>query len=129
VSEHIHARLQRIEERVANLDDTVAILARVDDAQAKQRIQETFAADPSMVIIYRGVEKGLSQKQIAAELRTRKLLRADQADVSRACAVLDDKGFVKRGRKGYEVREGWESFGIDRALKQILKAKKVPPLE
>jgi hypothetical protein len=127
--DHTQARLQRIEERVANLDDTVAILAMVDDAPAKRRIAETFTDDPSMVIIYRGVHKKLSQSQIAEELRRRGLSRADQGDVSRACSILEEKGFLtKKGPKGYSIREGWDAFGIEKALRQVLRTKHVEPL-
>ena len=95
MTDHAQERLQRIEERVG-LDNTVSILAAVDDALAKARIEEVFGDDSSMVIIYRGVEKMLSQTQIAAELRKRGLTRADQGDVSRACAFMLDKGFLKK---------------------------------
>lgn len=123
------ARLQRIEARVASLDDTVSILATVDDALAKQRIDEVFGDDPSMVVLYRGVQLGLSQERIAGELRRRGLQRADQGDVSRACAFLMDKRFLKkREPKGYTVRDGWEAFGLDKFLKQVLKARKIEPL-
>jgi hypothetical protein len=129
VTDHTQERLQRIEERVASLDNTVSILAAVDDAMAKARIVEVFGDDPSMVIIYRGVEKKLSQTQIAAELRKRGLTRADQGDVSRACAFMLDKRFLKKKKpKGYAVREGWEPFGLDKYLKQVLKRQK-PPVE
>jgi hypothetical protein len=129
VTDHTQERLQRIEERVASLDDTVSILATVDDALAKQRIVEVFGDDPSMVIIYRGVEKKLSQTQIAGELRRRGLPRADQGDVSRACAFLLDKRFLKKKEpKGFAVRDGWEAFGLDKYLKHVLKTQK-PPVE
>lgn len=129
MTDHTQARLQRIEERVASLDDTVAILATVDDALAKQRIAETFGDDPSMVIIYRGVQQGLSQTRIAAELKARGLQRADQGDVSRACSFLEEKRFLKRkGPKGFVVRDGWDAFGLDKFLKNVLRSRKVTPL-
>jgi hypothetical protein len=129
VTDHTQERLQRIEERVASLDNTVSILAAVDDAMAKARIEEVFGDDPSMVIIYRGVEKSLSQTQIAAELRKRGLKGADQARVSTACAFMLDKRFLKKKEpKGYAVREGWEPFGLDKYLKQVLRSRK-PPVE
>jgi len=128
-SDHTQARLQRIEERVASLDDTVGILATVDDAVAKQRIAETFANDPSMVVIYCGVQKKLSQGQIAAELRARGLARADQGDVSRACAILEERRFLKKTEpKGYTSRGGWDAFGIEKFLKQVLRNNNVEPL-
>lgn len=129
MTDHTQERLQRIEERVASLDDTVSILAGVDDALAKQRMAEVFGDDPSMVIIYRGVERKLSQTQIAAELRKRGLTRADQARVSTACAFMLDKRFLKKKEpKGYAVRDGWETFGLDKYLKQVLRGHK-PPVE
>jgi hypothetical protein len=129
VTDHTQARLQRIEERVASLDDTVAILATVDDALAKQRIADTFGDDPSMVIIYRGAQKGLSQTKIAAELKARGLQRGDQGDVSRACSFLEEKRFLKRKEpKGFVVRDGWDAFGLDKYLKDVLRSKKVTPL-
>jgi len=129
VTDHTQARLQRIEDRVANLDDTVAILATVDDTLAKQRISETFGDDPSMVIIYYGVQKKLSQSQIAAELRARGLEPASQPTVSRACGLLEEKGFLKKEPRGYVVRAGWDAFGLTKYLKGVLRAKGVAPLE
>jgi hypothetical protein len=120
--DHTQARLQRIEERVASLDDTVSILAAVDDELAKKRIVDTFEMDPSMVIIYRGVQRDLTQARTAGELRTRGLQRANQARVSTARAFLEEQGFLKKTQTGYSVREGWAPFGIERYLRQVLRA-------
>lgn len=120
--DHTQARLQRIEQRVASLDDTVSILAMVDDAAAKGRIEETFGGDPSMVIIFRGVQKNLTQEQTAQELRTRKLTRADQGDVSRARSLLQERGFIKpKAPRGHVAREGWAPFGIEKFLRKVLR--------
>jgi hypothetical protein len=121
--DHTQARLQRIEQRVASLDDTVAVLAMVDDAAAKQRIEETFGNDPSMVIVYRGVQRNITQEKTAEELRARHLPRANQAEVSRARALLEDKGFLRKGEpRGYTIRDGWAPFGIERYLRRVLRS-------
>lgn len=120
--DHTQARLQRIEQRVASLDDTVSILAMVDDVAAKQRIEEIFGGDPSMVIVYRGVQKNLTQEQTADILRTKGLNRSNQAEVSRARALLEEKGFIKkREPRGYVARDGWTPFGIERYLRKVLR--------
>jgi hypothetical protein len=119
--DYTQARLQRIEERVASLDDTVSILAVVDDSAAKNRMAEMFYDDPSMAIIYIGVEKGITQTNTAEALHARKLPRADQGEVSRARAMLADKNFITKTAAGYDVRPGWKQFGIDKYLRQILK--------
>lgn len=117
-----NARLQRIEERVASLDDTVSILAMVDDAAARTRIEETFGGDPSMVLVYRGVQRSLTQEQTAQELRARGLPRIQQADVSRARSLLQERGFIKpKEPRGHAAREGWAPFGIERFLRKVLR--------
>ena len=116
-SDHSQARLQSIEERVANLDDTVAVLAMVDDVAAKERIERVFADDPRMVIVYRGMQRGLTQQETADALRARGLPGAQQADVSRARSVLVDEGFLKREGRDVLVRGGWQPFGLDKALR------------
>jgi len=127
--DHTQARLQRMEERLASLDRTVAVLAKVDDAPVK-RIAETFADDPSMVIVYRGVQENFSQARIAEALRDRALPRADQARVSRACGSLYDLGFLKKRKpSGYTIEEGWQAFGIEKSLKLILRRAGIADLE
>src|SRR5205823_13898510 len=58
------ARLQRIEDHLRSLDARVSVLSAVDSGEVKKRIAATFS-DPRMVIIYRGVQAGLTQQQIA----------------------------------------------------------------
>lgn len=129
-TDHTQVRLQRIERDVARIDDKVGILLTLGDERAKQRIADTFGNDLSMIVIYQGVKQRLSQKQIADALRLRSLTRADQGDVSRACAVLEEKGFLKGGpRGGYAIADGWDHFGIDKTLKQTLRRNKVESLE
>jgi hypothetical protein len=126
--QHTQARLQRIEERVASLDDTVSILAVMDDGVAQQRMTEMFENDPSMAIVYRSVAKGITQDATAQELANRKLTRSNQAEVSRARANLADRNFITKTESGYAVRPGWKQFGIDKYLKQVLKRAGVPDL-
>jgi hypothetical protein len=123
------ARLQRMEKDVASIDDKVGILLTLGDEPAKQRIVDTFGDDPSMIVIYQGVKQHLPQTEIAKALRDRKLKGAQQARVSQACAVLEEKGFVKTAIHGYTVADGWDHFGIDKTLKQMLRRNKVEPLE
>jgi hypothetical protein len=126
--DHTQARLQRIEERVASLDDTVSVLAIVDDTAAQERMKEMFEGDPSMAIIYLGVERQITQARSAVELRAQKLPRADQGEVSRARARLADKHFITKTSKGYVIRPGWKQFGIGKYLKQVLKSGGVKDL-
>lgn len=104
-SDHTQVRLQRMEERLANLDDTVAVLASVDSAGAKKKIARVFA-DPRIVLVYRGVQRGLNQPQTAAALKDRGLPYADQGSVSRARETLIDEQFLKRDGGMVVVQEG-----------------------
>jgi hypothetical protein len=120
------ARLQRIEKDVRNLSATVSVLAAVDSGAAKQQIADTFASDARMVIIYRGIQKGLTQTQIAEALRARELPGAQQARVSNAFDELEEKRFIERTPKGSpNVLPGWEAFGLERVLKKTLRANNV----
>jgi hypothetical protein len=126
--DHTHARLQRIENHLSNLDKRVSVLSAVDDGVVKQRIRETFG-DPRTVIIYRGVERGMTQKQIAAALKARKLPLADQPAVSRTLSDLEEKQFVRKtAAGGYILREGWEDFGLARTLKKTLRDANIDDL-
>lgn len=60
--DHTQARLQRIEDHLRSLDDRVSVLSAVDSGAAKERIAETFGSDPRTVVIYRGVQAGLTQQ-------------------------------------------------------------------
>ena len=128
MSDHTQARLQRMEERLASLDDAVAVLASIDDAGAKEKIARVFA-DPRMVIVYRGVQRNLNQPQTAAALKARGLPYADQGSVSRARETLIDENFLKRDGPKVVLQEGWKQFGIGKALKKILKEAAIRDLD
>jgi hypothetical protein len=127
--DHTQARLQRIEKDVRELAATVSVLAAVDDGQAKQRIQDTFGSDPRMVIIYRGVQKGLTQQETANSLKERGLAAATQPRVSEALDELERLRFIERAPRGVRnVVPGWDKFGLERVLKKTLKTNGVPDL-
>jgi hypothetical protein len=118
--DHVQADIQRIAKRVQSLDETVAILSRMSGA--KQQITDLFSGNPRLVIIYRGIQKGLTQTAIAKLLRDRNLPGADQGDVSRAYPTLDEAGFIRGGpQKKWVTTGGWEPFGLERILKKTLK--------
>lgn len=76
--------------------------------------------------MYLGVRREMKQQQIAEELAARGLRGASQPRVSLAESVLEDAGFVKRSPMGRPlVRDGWEEFGLAKALKKILKDHQV----
>src|SRR5438045_880403 len=119
--DHTQARLQRIEKDVRQLSATVSVLAAVDSGAAEQRMQDTFASDPRMVVIYRGIEKGLTQQQIATALKERGLAGATQPRVSEALDYLEEQRFIERAPKGQpNVLPGWDAFGLQRVLKKTL---------
>ena len=127
--QHTQAHLQRIERHVQSLDDTVSVLSAVDGA-AKQRIVDTFAGNPRLVVIYRGIQKNLTQQQIADALRQRGLSGAQQARVSNAFRELEELGFIKRAPKGpWTATGGWASFALERVLKKSLKDARVDDLD
>jgi hypothetical protein len=127
--DHTQARLQRIEDDVRELKETVSVLGVVNDREAKARIQAMFGSDPRMVIVYRGVQRGLTQEQIAAALRERGLKYATQPRVSESLTQLEDEQFIKRTPKGPPlVLLGWEKFGLKRVLKNTLRTHGVPDL-
>lgn len=122
------ARLQRIEDHLRSLDARVSVLSAVDSGATKQRIADTFS-DPRTVIIYRGVQAGLKQREIADALRERKLPRPQQQRVSDTLDELIELGFIARTKKGpFVVVDGWDSFGLDRVLKKTLRASKIDDL-
>jgi hypothetical protein len=122
VSDQTHARLQRIEEHVRKLEQTVSVLSAVDGDAAKARIAETFGSDARMSLIYRGVQRGLTQQKIADELRARSLKGAQQARVSNSFAQLEDLGFIHRTPESvWVVTEGWKAFGIEKVLRKTLR--------
>lgn len=121
-SDHTQARLQRMEDHLRNLDERVSVLSAVDGDAAKARIANTFGSDARMAIIYRGIQAGLTQREIAKALRDRKLPGAQQARVSNAFDDLDELGFITRPPKGKAIPvQGWESFGLERVLKKTIR--------
>lgn len=127
--DHTQARLQRIEKDVRDLSATVSVLAAVDDGAAKQRIQDTFGSDPRMVIIYRGVQVGMTQQEIADALKERGLPAATQPRVSESLDQLEASRFIERAPKGQRnILPGWDKFGLERTLKKTLKAHHVANL-
>jgi hypothetical protein len=122
MSDQTQARLQRIEKDVRDLSATVSVLAAVDSGAAKKRIKDTFGSDPRMVIIYRGVQAGLTQQQIANAVKKRGLPAATQQRVSDALADLEEQRFIERTSKGQPVvLPGWDKFGLERTLKKTLR--------
>ncbi len=131
MAEFDQARLQRIEERLKSLDERVSVLSVTEGAAVKQKISETFAGNPRNAIIYRGVQRGMSQSQIASALKERRLTGALQQRVSDTLAELVEAGFVRRAPKGAFVtrdEDGWNDFGLERVLKKTLRDQKVADL-
>jgi hypothetical protein len=121
--------LQDIEKHVRSLDGTVKVLASVDRPAVTRRIEHTFD-DPRMIVVYRGVQRGLKQHEIATELRVRGLPQAQQPFVSKALTDLQEQGFVEKAAKGagYVAVEGWNAFNLERILRKKLKAAGVDDL-
>jgi hypothetical protein len=126
---YTQGRLQDIEKHVRSLDETVKVLASVDRAAIRKRIELAFA-DPRVIIVFRGVQEGLTQPQIAAHLKARDLSNPTQSFVSGALAKLHDLGFVDKAPKGagYVAVEGWQAFNLKRMLRKGLKAADVDDL-
>lgn len=100
----------------------MSVLSAVDGDAARERIAETFGSDARTVIVYRGVQRGLTQKKIADELRARSLPGAQQARVSNTFDELEDLGFIYRTSEGVRVpTEGWQTFGLDKVLRKTLR--------
>ena len=74
--EYTQARLQRMEEDLRSLKQQVSVLSVVEDPAVRKKIQETFGDEPRNVIIYRGIERGMNQTEIAAALKDRDLPRS-----------------------------------------------------
>lgn len=129
-SDYTQARLQRIEDHLRKLDERVSMLSAQDGPAIKKRIAETFA-DPRTVIIYRGIERGLTQKQIAAALKERDLPGALQQRVSDTFDDLVEAGFVRRGAKNsYVIRDKsvLDDLGLERMLKKTLRQNRLDEL-
>lgn len=125
-ADELQARIQRIEADVRGLRETVSVLAAVDSGTAKKLIKETFS-DPRTVIIFRGIQKGMTQAQIAAALKERGLkTNAQQQQVSKTIRDLEDLGFVEKSKKEkYVPKSGWESFGLEKLLRKTLRDAKI----
>jgi hypothetical protein len=115
-----------MEAHLRRLDDRVSVLGEVGDAAgARRRIADTFAGDARMVVIYRGVQRQMTQEQIAQALKDRRLPQALQQRVSDSLKELEDAMFIRRTRKGFQVHQGWDEFGLERTLKKTLRDQKV----
>lgn len=120
-SDELQARIQRIEEDLRSLHDVVAVLAAADSDAVKQVIHSVFS-DPRTVIIYRGVQRGMTQAQIGAALKERGLKKNFQPDVSKTVRMLEDKGFVEKPPQGAHVpRTGWNKYGLERFVRKTLR--------
>jgi hypothetical protein len=123
------ARLQEIEKHLRSLDERVSVLSAVDGGRAKQVIAETFK-DPRAVIIYRGVQLGKTQQQIAAALRERALPQALQQRVSDTFSQMEDLGFLRRRRdKAFDIVQGWDDFGLEKVMRKTLLRDNIADLK
>ena len=113
------------------IDERHSVISGIQTAEdALARINDTFGERPDLVIVYQGVAKGLSQRQIAEELATRAQPGASQTSVARNVEKLEKLWFLKKPQKGpHVVRPAWdEEFNLSRELKRILRRHKVAPL-
>lgn len=129
-ADHSHGHTQRIESHLRDVNHRGSVIAALESAAAaKKHIAETFGSSPTLVIVYLGVQRGLTQPQVTDELKGRGLPGASQPQVSRAEAKLEEAGFLRQPPKGRRiVRDGWDEFGLSRALTKILKGHGVPKL-
>jgi hypothetical protein len=123
MSDHTLGHAQRIEKHVRDSNHRDSVLATLEKEEiAKKRIADTFGLSPSLVIVYQGLKAGMTQPEIAQALKDRGLPGGSQPQVSVAESKLGEAGFLRQPKKGRRViREGWDEFGIDRALAKILK--------
>lgn len=129
MTDHELSELQDIKKHLRSLDGTVRILASSDRPAIRQQIEDTFA-DPRMVIVYRGVQRGLDQAQTAEELKKRGQTDANQPFVSKARAKLQERDFIEKAPSGsgYVPVDGWKPFNLERALRKILKSAGIDDL-
>lgn len=116
---------------IRDLDERHSVVVGIQTAdEARARITATFADRPDLVIIFQGVAKGLSQREIAEELEARGLPGASQTTVSRNIEKLDRLWFLRKPKKGsHVVRPAWEEeFNLSRELRRILRKHKVSGL-
>jgi hypothetical protein len=130
VSDHSHGHTQRIESHVRDSNNRDSVLAALEKRDiARKRIADTFGSDPSVVIVYLGLQRGMTQPEIAAALKDRGLKGGSQPQVSLAEAKLEEAGFLRQPPKGRRVVQGgWEEFGLNRALGKILRDRGIPKL-
>ena len=127
-SDELQARVQRIEEDLRSLHDVVAVLAAADSHAVKQVIRDVFS-DPRTVIVYRGIQQGMTQVEIGTALKARGLKKYFQPDVSRTVGLLEDKGFVEKPPKGAHVtRTGWNQYGLEKHLRKTLRDAEIDDL-
>jgi hypothetical protein len=120
-SDELQARIQRIEADLRSLHDVVAVLAAADSHAVRQVIRDVFS-DARTVIIYRGIQLGMTQTEIGAALKTRGLKSHFQSDVSKTVGLLEDKGFVEKPPKGQHVaRTGWNRYGLEKFMRKTLR--------
>jgi hypothetical protein len=114
-----------------DLDERHSVISGIQTAEeATARIAGTFADRPDLVIIYQGVAKGLSQRDIARELEARGQPGASKATVGRSIEKLERLYFLRKPKKGpHVVRPAWDDeFNLSRELMRILRKHKVPGL-
>jgi hypothetical protein len=130
MSDHSHGHGQRIESHVRDSNNRDSVLAALEKAEiAKKRIAETFGSNTTLVIVYQGLQRGMTQPEVARALKDRGLAGGTQPQVSIAEGKLEEAGFLRQPRKGRRVlREGWEEFGLNRALAKILKDRGIAKL-
>ena len=130
MSDHSHGHTQRIESHVRDVNHRDSVLATLEKSDAaKKRIADTFGSSPALVIVYQGLKRGMTQPEIAQALKDRDLPWMTQPQVSLAEAKLEEAGFLRQPPKGRRVvREGWDEFGLDRALAKILKQRGITKL-
>lgn len=111
-----------------DLDERHSVVTGIEQADdARERIAATFNGRPDLVIIYQGVAKGLSQREIAKELAARGLPGASLASVHRNIQELERLWFLRKPAKGrHVVRPAWDrEFNLNRALGRVLRKAKV----
>lgn len=130
MTDHSYGQRQRMESHLRDVNHRDSVLAALEKTEvAKQRIADTFGSSPTLVIVYVGLQRGMTQPEVAQALRDRGLPGASQPQVSIAEAKLEEAGFLRQPPKGRRVvREGWDEFGLNRALAKILRNQGVPKL-
>lgn len=118
--EYTQARLQRMEDDLRSVKQEVSVLSGVNDAAVKKRIQATFADNPRNALIYRGIELGMNQTQIAMALKERGIPQAEQPRVSETLNELVDLGFIRRAPKNRYILRDEDAYA-DRSLPKTIR--------